>query len=206
MRTSKLASAASRAAATRSGRETVPNSGPMRMAGALLRGVVALAFEVAAFGADVFAGPTDERGEGDAVFLVRLLDAGEAEVFEDDGGEVGRAGEAGFAFVLGDLPAVNDVVVFVHGEDAMGRDAFDGEGTGDADLGLVVVGFVVEKFKLGLGGDGGVYFLLAGDAGFPPGGVELRGCFGPRVDGCSGRRFGGVGALEVVVEGAQGFP
>ena len=59
------------------------------------------------------------------------------------------------------------------GEDAMGRDAFDGERAGDAHLGFVVVGFVVEEFKLGLGGDGGVNLLLAGDAGFPPGGVQF---------------------------------
>ena len=68
----------------------------------------------------------------------------------------------------------------------MGREGFDGEGAGDADLGFVLVGFVVEELELGLGGDGGVNFLLAGDAGFPPGGVELL-CRGCRPGALTGR-------------------
>ena len=43
----------------------------------------ALAFQVAAFGADQVARPGRERGEGDPVFLVRLLHAGGLEVFQD---------------------------------------------------------------------------------------------------------------------------
>ena len=46
----------------------------------------------------------------------------------------------------------------------MRREALDRERPGDADLPLVFVGFVVEVFELGLGGDGGVDLLLAGDA------------------------------------------
>ena len=42
-----------------------------------------IAFHVAAFGADQIAGPRGERGEGDPVFLVRLLHAGGLEVFQD---------------------------------------------------------------------------------------------------------------------------
>ena len=55
----------------------------------------------------------------------------------------------------------------------MGAEALHGEGTGDADLLLVLVGLVVEVFELGLGGDGGVDLLLPGDAGLPPVGVQL---------------------------------
>lgn len=51
---------------------------------------------------------------------------------------------------------VDQLVIGIHAERAMGRQAFDGKGTGDADLLFVVVGFVVEKFRIGLGGDGGV--------------------------------------------------
>ena len=57
-------------------------------AGAALAAGLLVAFRVAAFGADGIAGPRGERGEGDPVFLVRLLDAGGAQVVEDDGGEV----------------------------------------------------------------------------------------------------------------------
>ena len=166
MRTSKLASAASRAAATRSGRETVPNSGPTRMA-ARFSGAFRPGLEVAALGADVFAGPAGERGEGDAVLLVRLLDAGQLEVVEDHGGEVGRAGEGPW-LLLGDLPPVNHVVVLVHGQDPVGREAFHGERAGNANLVLVLVWFVVELFRFGFRGNRGVDLLLPGDAGFPP--------------------------------------
>jgi hypothetical protein len=47
------------------------------------------------------------------------------------------------------------------------------EGAGDAHLALVLVGTVVEVLELGLGRDGIVDFLLSGDAGGPPVGVEL---------------------------------
>ena len=62
----------------------MPNSGPMKMAA---RFSVA-AFHVAAFGADQVARPGGECGEGDLVFLVRLLHAGGLEVFQDHLGEV----------------------------------------------------------------------------------------------------------------------
>src|ERR1035438_10907841 len=38
---------------------------------------------------------------------------------------------------------------------------------------VVFVGFVVEVFVVGLGGDGGVDFFLAGDALFPPFFVQI---------------------------------
>ncbi len=55
----------------------------------------------------------------------------------------------------------------------MRGEAFDRERTGDANLLVVFVGFVVEVFELGLGGDGGVDFLLASDALLPPFGVQV---------------------------------
>ena len=76
---------------------------------------------------------------------------------------------------------VDEFVVFVYGEDAVGGEAFYGEGACDADGGFVFVGFVVEEFLVGFGGDGGVNFFLAGDAGLPPVGVELFGGVGPSV-------------------------
>ena len=51
--------------------------------------------------------------------------------------------------------------------------------TGHADLLFVLVGFVVEELELGLCGDGGVDFVLPGDARLPPCGVQLAGGFGP---------------------------
>ena len=42
-----------------------------------------LAFHVAALGADQIARPGGESGEGNPVFLVRLLHAGGLEVFQD---------------------------------------------------------------------------------------------------------------------------
>ena len=49
--------------------------------------LLGLAFHVAAFGADQIARPGRERGEGDPVFLVRLLHAGGLEVLQDHLGE-----------------------------------------------------------------------------------------------------------------------
>ena len=71
------------------------------------------------------------------------------------------------------MKRVDQLVVLIHAQHAMGAKALDGEGTGHADLLLVVVGLVVEVFKLGLGGDGGVDLLLPGDAGLPPVSVQF---------------------------------
>ena len=128
-----------------------------------------VAFQVAAFGADQIAGPGGERGEGDPVLLVRLLHAGGLEVLQDHLGE----GLLGSVFGAVFLEAVDQFVVLIHAQHAVRAEALDGEGTGHADLLLVVVGLVVEVFKLGLGGDGRVDLLLPGDAGLPPVGVQL---------------------------------
>ena len=138
-----------------------------------------VAFQVAAFGADQIAGPGRERGEGDPVLLVRLLHAGGLEVLQD------HLGEGLLGLVLGAvlLEAVDQLVVLVHAEHAVRAEALDGEGTGDADLLLVLVGLVVEVLELGLGGDGGVDLLLPGDAGLPPVGVQLLRSLRPRLVG-----------------------
>jgi hypothetical protein len=68
----------------------------------------------------------------------------------------------------------------------VGRDAFDGEGSGYAHLFRVFVGLVVEVFGVGFGGYGGVDFFLAGDALDPPLGVGLDGGCGPVGVGFAG--------------------
>ena len=68
---------------------------------------------------------------------------------------------------------VDKLVVLVNVEDAVRRDALHRKGTGDADLPPVLVGLVVEVLEVGLGCDGGVDLLLAGDAGLPPLGVNV---------------------------------
>ena len=136
-------------------------------AGALDRGVRGIALGVAAFPADhLGAGKGGDGAEGEAVFLVRLLNSGGFQVLQDDGGEVlllvvGAGAAAQF-------PAIHHLVVLIHGEETVRGDGLHGEGAGDADFLGVLVGLVVEKFGLGLGGDGGVDLLLAGDALFPP--------------------------------------
>ena len=50
---------------------------------ALLDARLLVAFQIAAFGADIFAGPGGERGEDDLVLFVRLLHAGGLQIFED---------------------------------------------------------------------------------------------------------------------------
>jgi hypothetical protein len=112
---------------------------------------------------------------------VGLLHAGGLEVFEDELGEVGCVVVTAWR-----LAGVDQLVVGTDGEDAVGREAFDGERPGDADGLLVLIGLVVEVLEVGLGGDGGVDFLLAGDALFPPFGVEALGFVGPVVVGVAG--------------------
>ena len=77
------------------------------------------------------------------------------------------------ALALGGGQCVDQLVVLIDAQHPVGRQALDGEGPGDADLGIVGIGLVVEIFELGLGGDGGIDLLLAGDAAFPPVAVHL---------------------------------
>ena len=71
--------------------------------------------------------------------------------------------------------AIDQFVVLIDCQDAMRREAFDGEWLGDADFALVFVGFVVEVFGIGLRGNGGVDFLLSCDALLPPVRVQFSG-------------------------------
>ena len=135
------------------------------------------------------AGTGLEIGKRDAVLFVRLLHAGGAQVVEDDRGEVVAAGR------LAD--GVDEFVVLVDGEGTVGRDALDGEGAGDSHLVLVLVGLVVEVFVVGLGRDGGVNLLLAGDALLPPGFVQVFDGLGPAL-------FGLARDLPLLPAGAQG--
>jgi len=68
----------------------------------------------------------------------------------------------------------------------VGREALDGERPGHADRLFILVGFVVEVLELGLGGDGGVDLLLAGDTLLPPLGVKLLRRVGPFGIGLTG--------------------
>ena len=77
--------------------------------------LLGLAFHVAAFGADEVARPGRKRGEGDPVFLVRLLHAGGLEVFQDHLGKGLLGPVLGAVF----LEAVDQFVVLVHAQHAM---------------------------------------------------------------------------------------
>jgi hypothetical protein len=63
---------------------------------------------------------------------------------------------------------IDQLVVFIDGEDPMSRKAFNREWPGNTDFLVVFAGSVVEVFGIGFGRDGGVDFLLAGNALFPP--------------------------------------
>ena len=105
-----------------------------------------------------------QRGEGDAVFLVRLLDAGRFQVFEHHLPEILPPG-----FRLGEF--MDEAVVQVAGDEAMRRQALGGERASDTDTGIVGVGLIVEVFGLGLGSNRFVDLLLPGNVGLPPLGV-----------------------------------
>jgi hypothetical protein len=141
--------------------------------------LLGLTFHVAAFGADEITRPWCERGEGDPVLLVCLLDARDLEVFQD------HFGEGFLGPVLGSvlLEPIDQFVVLVHAQHAVRAEALDRKGTGDADLPFVLVGLVVEVLKLGLGGDGGVDLFLPSDADLPPLDVQSLGRLRPRLVG-----------------------
>src|SRR5205823_4675290 len=67
-----------------------------------------------------------------------------------------------------------DQAVVSRRDDAMRRKAFDGERTGDADLGVVDVGTVVEVLHIGRASDRGIDLFLARDTRLPPGGMEAN--------------------------------
>jgi hypothetical protein len=82
--------------------------------------------------------------------------------------------------------AVDQFVILIHAQDAVGREALDGERPGDADRLSILIGFVIEVLELGLGGDGGVDLLLPGNPLPPPVGVELLAGLRPLCVGIAG--------------------
>ena len=103
-----------------------------------------------------------------------LLDTGSLQVVEDHGGEILLLAVAELGF--GDV--VDEIVILVNAEDAVRQEALHGKGSGDTDLASILVRLVVEVFVVGLGGNGGVDFLLAGDAVGPPRRVSPFDCLG----------------------------
>src|SRR5262252_75721 len=101
--------------------------------------LLALALHIAAFGADQVTRPWRQRREGDSVLLVGLLHAGGVEVLQDHLGE-------GLPPVSGTVlaEAVDQFVVLVHAEHAVGTEALHRERASDTDLALVLIGPVVE--------------------------------------------------------------
>ena len=128
---SKRASIASRAAATRSTRESVPNSGPMKIAA---RRSVSPSMKRPS--APTYSpGHGFRRGKADRVALLGLLDAGRAQMLEHHLGEIGRRHDLvqAPARALGGVDEV-DQLLFVDGHDAVRRQALDRERPGDAHV------------------------------------------------------------------------
>ena len=145
-----------------------------------------LAFDERAARADEVAGPGRQALEGDAVAFRLLLDAFGLEVVDDDGREIlsRQVGVGRRASAFSGVDVV-DQFLFACRQHAMGRQALDGERSGDADASVVDVRLVVEIFDIRARGDAGVDFLLPGDARFPPSGMNNAGVLGPGIS-----RFG----------------
>src|SRR5205809_2274326 len=132
-----------------------------------------LAFEVAAFGANVTTRPGSERGIGDLVFLVGLLHSSAFQVFQNHLWKTLL--RAVFAVPLSHA-RIDQFLILIHAQHAMRTEALDGEWAGYSYLLFVVVRFVVEIFKLSLGCDGGINLLLPLDARLPPFCVQVFSC------------------------------
>lgn len=98
---------------------------------------------------------------------MRLLHAGAFQLFQNYGYKVLRT------ILHRPFPRIDNIVVFIHGQHTVRGKALHGKWSGHAHFLVVRIGLVVQKFKVRLGGDGGVNFLLSGDAGLPPGGVNF---------------------------------
>ena len=155
--TSNRASAASRAASTRSARCHRAEFGAEKDRGAALL----VPFEVPALGADQIARPRRQRREGNAVLLVRLLHARCLQIVEHHLREIVPAARG-----IGE--SIDQGIVGIAGNDAMRRQALDRERPGDANARSVGVGLIVEIFEFGLGRDRGVDLLLPRNPRRPP--------------------------------------
>ena len=126
----------------------------------------AVFFGVFAGGVEPQAGVGFKAVELEALLLAGVLHAGGLEVVEDHVLELAEA-----AFLL---PVhLGAGALLLGGEHAVGGEAFDGEGAGDADALVVLVGLIVEQLGLGAASNGGVDFGLALLAKGPPGGMEI---------------------------------
>ena len=88
--------------------------------GAFLHACLLIAFElstfkITTFSADQITGPGGERGEGDLVILMRLLDAGGLEIFQDHLHEVAFF----VVFALAFANSIDQLVVFIHAQHAV---------------------------------------------------------------------------------------
>ena len=106
---------------------------------------------------------------------MRLLDPRRFQVFEDHLRKVGRRLIAieSLAPALGGSDDVNQFVVPINSKRPVRGEAFDREGTSDADAVLVDVRLVVEVFIVRIRRNRRVDLPLARDARFPPCRVQL---------------------------------
>ena len=98
---------------------------------------------------------------------MRLLHSGGLQVVQNHGDKVATV----FSRLIGG--GIEQLTVGSYAENAMRREAFYGKWTGDTDFFLVLIGLVIQKFVVCMGGDGCVDFLLASNTSLPPGGVEF---------------------------------
>ena len=82
---------------------------------------------ISPLGTNERAGPRREGGEGNPVFLVRLLHASGLEVFQDHLLET-------LLLALAGLERIDQLVVLVHAQHAVRRQAFHGERPGPREL------------------------------------------------------------------------
>ena len=126
------------------------------------------AFHVTAFGADHFSGPRVQAGEVNLVFLTSLLDSRHFEVIQNHGHKVAAV------FTGMGCCRIKQFAVGTDAQHAMRREAFHGERACYTDFFFVLIGLIIQIFVVRLGCDGGIDFLLAGDARSPPVGVQLQ--------------------------------
>ena len=130
---------------------------------------------------------------------MRLLHARGVQVLQDHGRKVLLSVVAGLA--LGEM--VDQLVILVHTERTVRRQALHRERASDADDASILVRLVVQVLEVRFGGDGRIDLLLPRDARLPPVAVQFGRAGVPRVSRLVGDLIQGVMAAQSAVQRHQ---